>query len=146
MSLFYSGKEIRIYRISSGNKFNGTTSYMTAKKSFFSLKNCFNIFWWWCGKCFSQYSDVFASNEHIYLSWLPKTEVYFWALESQTNHVLSHLTGATIQDDVIVNFQFQRLGSYWQRVIQSFQISMDRLCRLTAKPSKSKAQNPKQYL
>ena len=36
----------------------------------------------------------------------------FWVLESQTNHVLSRLTGATLQNDVIVNFQFQRLGSY----------------------------------
>ena len=31
----------------------------------------------------------------------------------KTTHALSHLTaGATLQDDVIANFQFQRLGSY----------------------------------
>ena len=41
-----------------------------------------------------------------------KTEVYFWVLESKTNHVLSHLTGATLQDEFIANFQFQTLGSY----------------------------------
>ena len=43
-----------------------------------------------------------------------------------------HLTGATLQDDVIANFQFQRLTSYWQRLSQALQISIDRLCRLTA--------------
>ena len=42
---------------------------------------------------------------------LPITEVYFWILESQTNHVLSHITGATLQDDVIANFHFQRIVS-----------------------------------
>ena len=41
-----------------------------------------------------------------------KIELYFWVLESQTNHVLSHLTGTTLQDDVIANFQFQRLRPY----------------------------------
>ena len=29
-------------------------------------------------------------------------------LVSQTNHVLSHITGATLKDDVIAKFQFQR--------------------------------------
>ena len=38
--------------------------------------------------------------------------VHSQVLQSQTNHVLSHLTEATLQDDVIVTFQFQRLGSY----------------------------------
>ena len=36
------------------------------------------------------------------------------------------------KDGVIANFQFQRLGSYWQRVSQSLQIATNRLCRLTA--------------
>ena len=40
------------------------------------------------------------------------TNVYFWVSESQTNHVLSHFTGATLQIDVIANFQLQRLGYY----------------------------------
>ena len=51
-------------------------------------------------------------STYIYNTWLPKIEVYFWALESQTNHVVNYLTGATLPDDAIVNFQFQRLGSY----------------------------------
>ena len=33
-------------------------------------------------------------------------------LQSQTNHVLSHLTEAKLQDDVIATFQFQGLVSY----------------------------------
>ena len=49
---------------------------------------------------------------------------------------LSHLTGATLQDDVIANFQFQRLGSYWWS--QSLQIYMHGLCRLTASLQKKK--------
>ena len=36
-------------------------------------------------------------------------------LESQANHVLAHLTSAILQDDVMANFQFQRLGYYWKR-------------------------------
>ena len=32
---------------------------------------------------------------------------YFWILES---HVLSHFTGAILQDDITTNFQIQRLG------------------------------------
>ena len=40
------------------------------------------------------------------------TNVYFWVLESQTNHVLSHFTGATLQNDAIANFQLQSLGYY----------------------------------
>ena len=44
--------------------------------------------------------------------------------------VSSHLTVATLQDDVIANFRSQ--GCHWQRLSQSLQISMDRLCRLTA--------------
>ena len=31
----------------------------------------------------------------------------FWVLEAQVNHASSHLTGATLKDDVIVNFTFQ---------------------------------------
>ena len=62
---------------------------------------------------FLQHSNVFANSKHIYLYWLPKVEVYFRVLEQQANQVLSHLTeGAKLQDDVIVNFQFQRLSSY----------------------------------
>ena len=37
-------------------------------------------------------------------------EVYFWNLELQTNHVLRHLTGTTLQDDIIANFRFQSLA------------------------------------
>ena len=51
-------------------------------------------------------------------------------LESQTNHILSYLTGVILHDDFIGNFQFQRLGTYRQRVSQ-LHISVDRLCRLT---------------
>ena len=54
---------------------------------------------------------MYLQIQHIYLKWLPK--IGFWSfevLESQTNHVLTHLTGAALQDDVIANFQFQRLG------------------------------------
>ena len=40
------------------------------------------------------------------------TQSIFLALELQANHVLSHLTGAALQDDVIANLQFQKLGSY----------------------------------
>ena len=36
-------------------------------------------------------------------------------MELHANIVLGHLTGATLLDDVIANFQFQRLGPYWQR-------------------------------
>ena len=43
----------------------------------------------------------------IVSAWL-----HSWVLESQANHVLSHLTEATLQDDVMANFQFERLGSY----------------------------------
>ena len=46
---------------------------------------------------------------------------------------LSH-TGATLQNHVIANFRFQRLGCYWERVSQSFQISVDRLRRLAGSP------------
>ena len=42
----------------------------------------------------------------------PKLKVYFWVLELHANIVLGHLTGATLLDDVIANFQFQRLGPY----------------------------------
>ena len=52
-------------------------------------------------------------------------------MESQTNHVLSHPTGAILQDYVIANFQFRRLGSFLQRVSQSLQIFGDRR-KLTA--------------
>ena len=46
-------------------------------------------------------------STYIYNNY-PKLTSIFWVLESQTNHVLSHLTGrATLQDDVIANFQFQ---------------------------------------
>ena len=38
-----------------------------------------------------------------------------------------------VSQDDIANFQFQRLGYYWQSQNQSSQISMDSLCRLTAK-------------
>ena len=41
---------------------------------------------------------------------------------------MSHLIVAILQDDVIANFRFQRLGSSWQKVNQSL-------------PSKPKAQN-----
>ena len=53
-------------------------------------------------------------------------------LESQKNHLLSHLTGATLQDDLTGNVQFQRLGLYWNRISQSLQISMNRVYTLTA--------------
>ena len=33
-------------------------------------------------------------------------------LESQISHVLSHLTVAILKDDVIANFQLQKLRSY----------------------------------
>ena len=59
------------------------------------------------------------------------TQIYFCALESQTN-VLNYLTGATLQGDVIGNFQFLRLVSYLQRLSQSLQISKNRLCRITS--------------
>ena len=36
----------------------------------------------------------------------------FWILESQISHILSHLTVAILQDDVIANFQLQKLRSY----------------------------------
>ena len=32
----------------------------------------------------------------------------FLGLESQTNYILSHATGATLQDDVIADLRFQR--------------------------------------
>ena len=31
----------------------------------------------------------------------------FWVLEAQVNHASSHLTGATLKDDVIANFTFK---------------------------------------
>ena len=39
-------------------------------------------------------------------------EAYFRVLESQANNALSHLTKATLQDNVMANFQFQRLRTY----------------------------------
>ena len=39
---------------------------------------------------------------------------------------------STLQDDVIANYQFQRIGFYWQRVSQSLHIFVDMLYRLTA--------------
>ena len=60
-----------------------------------------------------------------------KTEINFRVLESQTNNPLSHLTEATLQDDVIANFHFQRLRFYWQRLSKTLQCAMDRLCTLT---------------
>ena len=63
-------------------------------------------------KILTRYSHVFTNSDHVYLQWLPKIEVYLWVWESQTNHVLIHLAGLTIQDDVIANFLFQILGSY----------------------------------
>ena len=53
----------------------------------------------------------------------------FWS--QHANHILSHLTGVTLQYDVIANFQFQRLGSHKQRLSHSLEVFMDRLCRLT---------------
>ena len=38
-------------------------------------------------------------------------EFYCRVSESQTHHVLSHFTEATLQDDVVTKFQFQRLRS-----------------------------------
>ena len=46
---------------------------------------------------------------------------------------LSH-TGATLQNYVTANYRFQRLGCYQERVSQSFQIAVDRLCRLAGSP------------
>ena len=63
-------------------------------------------------KILTRYSHVFTNSDHVYLQWLPKIEVYLWVWESQTNYVLIHLAGLTIQDDVIANFHFQILGSY----------------------------------
>ena len=65
-------------------------------------------------------------------------------MESQTNHVLSRLTGATLQAGVVANSQFQRLECYWQRLKQSLPISRDGLFT-NSKPSKSKTRNPKQH-
>ena len=58
-----------------------------------------------------------------------KSMLGFWS--QHANHILSHLTGVTLQDDVIANFQFQRLGSHRQRLSHSLEVVMDRLCRLT---------------
>ena len=39
-----------------------------------------------------------------------KIEVYVRVFKQLTNHALSYLTGATLQDDDIADFQFQRPG------------------------------------
>ena len=69
------------------------------------------------------------ASTYIYNGYL-KLKPIFWVLK--TNHDLSRLKGVALQVDIITNFQLQRIGSYWQRLIQSAQISMDKLCRLKA--------------
>ena len=59
--------------------------------------------------------------------------------------VLTYLPGATLQNDVIAYFQLQILRSYWNRVSPLLQIPMERLWKLTGKPSKPKDQNWKQH-
>ena len=55
---------------------------------------------------------IYFQTVRAYINNVALTEVYFWILESQPNHVLSHITGATLQDDAIANFHFQRIVSY----------------------------------
>ena len=46
--------------------------------------------------------------------------------------MMSFIVTSTLEDDVIVNFKFPKLMSYWQRPYLSLKISMNRVCRLTA--------------
>ena len=119
MSFIHSGSQTRI-------NMDSMDSYAAA---YIFNKKCFNIFWWWCIKYSTQYSNVFQ----IASTFVTNAQHWsFFLVRSLRNHLLSHLTGATLQDDLIGNFQFQRLRSYWQRISQSLQIFMDRLCTLTA--------------
>ena len=71
-----------------------------------------------------------------YCVWFGTCKKWFLIRDPQSLNLIpgvsSHLTVVTLQDDVVANFRLQRLGSLWQRLSQSLQISMDRLCRLTA--------------
>ena len=111
-SIIHSESEMKIYGVSSDNKLNGIAGYTTAlaylmKKKLISFDDdveniLLNI---------PMHLQIVST--YIYNGY-PKSkfEVYFWVLESQINHVLNHLTAATLKDDVIVNIWFQRLGSY----------------------------------
>ena len=70
-------------------------------------------------------------STYIYNGY-PKSKSFFGLWSHRQTMLWVFLTGATLPDDVIVNFKFQRLGSYWQRLSLSLQIFMDRSCRLTA--------------
>ena len=74
-----------------------------------------------------QIPSLFIYNDYPKL----KSIFGFWSQRQTMQHVLSHLIWAALQDDIIANFHFQRLDSYWQRLSQSLQIFIDRLWRLT---------------
>ena len=67
---------------------------MVMQKIFYSV--------FWC---------IFKEPAHIFVM-VTQNWSLFLGFETQTNHVLSHLTGRTLQDDVIAKFKFQRPGSY----------------------------------
>ena len=59
---------------------------------------------------YSFYCNLQTAGTYIYNGYL-KSKLLFWILNSRANHIFSHLTGATLQNDVRLKFQFQRLGS-----------------------------------
>ena len=97
-SFIHSESEARIDRISCDNKL---AKWMVAIYIWLFNKKRFNIFWWW--------SRIAKATTDICNGWLSKIEICFWTLEWQTNYILSYLTGITLEDGVIANFQFQRL-------------------------------------
>ena len=70
IGFIWSGSEPRIYKISSGNKFNGMSG------DYFS-ENHFIIFWWWRIKFFIRFSKVLQrASTDIYMAtqnWIQNT-------------------------------------------------------------------------
>ena len=118
MSFIHSVSEIRIYRVSSGNKLDRIdrqlASYKTAQHNSL-VKNVL--------MSFDGDANVFSNSELIYSQQLPQIEDYSWVLLSQANHVLSYLTRAPLHDNVKTNFQ--TIESYQK---QSFRCVLRKRC------------------
>ena len=130
MSFIHSGSEIRICRVSSGKTLDGIASYMRAQASTWAylIKNVLVTFDDDAENILVNNYYVFANSEHICLQWLPTVEVYW----SQNKPCFESSHRSDIIRWCYNQLSIQRLGSWWRRLSLTLQISMDRLCRLTA--------------
>ena len=143
MSFTHRESEMRVYRVSVGNKLDGMASIWQHNSLIKDVLISFDSDGENILRSILTYLQI--AGTYIY-NGEPKLNTIFGGFRvTGKPWVLTYLPGATLQNDVIAYFQFQILRSYSNRVSPLLQIPMERLWKLMGKPSKPKAQNWKQH-